>query len=124
GYYGACYPAQDLKDCLKKLNHPENMQAPRSRGRPTTYKGFYYSGSEGCNGSDTCYHTPEKTVACDDSNYQCDPDHRNGTVQDYMFYLLAAGGAGINDPPLNHPYNVEGIGPSESGRIAFQTMLA
>ena len=123
GYYGACYPAQDLKDCLNKLNHPEIMPDPRSRGRPTTYKGFYYSVSEGFNGSDTCYNTPQKTVACDDSNYQCDPDHRNATVQDYMFYLLAAGGAGTNDPPLNHPYNVEGIGPDEAAQIAFQTML-
>jgi hypothetical protein len=41
-----------------------------------------------------------------------------------MFYLLASGGAGINDPPLNHPYNVEGIGPDEAGQIAFQTMFA
>jgi Zn-dependent metalloprotease len=122
-YYGGCYPAQDFKDCLKKFNHPGVMENPRSRGRPTTYKGFYYSGSEGCSGSDTCYHTPEKTVACDDSNNQCDPDHRNAKVQNYMFYLLANGGSGINDPPLNHPYNVESIGPAEAWQIAFQTIL-
>ncbi len=122
-YYGACYPALDLTDCLKRLDEPARMH-PRSGGFPTTYKGFYYSGSKDCNGSPTatCYHTPEKTVACDESNNKCDPSHRNGTVQSYMFYLLATGGSGVND--LNHPYNIEGLGPSKAWRIAFQTMLA
>jgi Zn-dependent metalloprotease len=121
-YYGSCYPAQDFKDCLKRLNHPARMENPWSRGLPTTYKGFYYAGSDGCNGSVTCYHTPEKTIACDDSNDNCAQEHRNATVQSYMFYLLATGGSGVNDPPLNHPYNVEGVGPSKAWRIAFQTM--
>src|SRR5947208_1799695 len=76
------------------------------------------------NGSSTCYHTLQKTVPCDSSNNNCDPDHRNARVQSYMFYLLAAGGGGINDPPLSHPYYVEGIGPYEAARIAFQTMQA
>ena len=39
-----------------------------------------------------------------------------------MFYLLAQGGAGVND--LGNPYNIAGIGPEEAGRIAFQTMQA
>ena len=40
-----------------------------------------------------------------------------------MFYLLASGGGGINDPPLNHPYYVQGIGPDEAAQIAFATMF-
>ena len=41
-----------------------------------------------------------------------------------MFYLLAVGGTGRNDPPLNHDYLVDGIGVIEAAKIAFQTMLA
>jgi len=127
-YYNICYPLSgtyaDFKMCLVyQIGHPEIMTNPNEAAFPTTYKGYFYAGSEGCNGSDTCYHTASSTVACDSSNYDCDPDHRNAKVQNYMFYLLASGGGGINDPPLNHPYNVEGIGPYEAGQIAFRTML-
>lgn len=124
-YYGACYPtSMDFRNCVEGIGHPSKMSDPKASGLPTTYNGFFFAGSEGCNGSATCYHTPNGTVPCDDSNSNCDPDHRNAKVQSYMFYLLASGGSGINDPPLNHPYNVEGIGPYEAGQIAFQTMLA
>jgi Zn-dependent metalloprotease len=124
-YYNACYGGStDFKTCVEGIGHPEAMSDPKESDLPTTYKGFYFAESEGCNGSATCYHTPETTVPCVSSNYDCDAEHRNATVQSYMFYLLASGGAGINDPPLNHPYNVEGIGPYEAGQIAFQTMFA
>jgi len=122
-YYGACYDvSMDFESCLEGIGQPGIMNDPESSDLPATYKGFFFAGSEGCNGSTTCYHTPRTTVPCDNSNNNCDPNHRNATVQSYMFYLLAAGGAGTNDPPLNHPYNVEGIGPFEAAQIAFQTM--
>jgi len=121
-YFSTCSNA-DFKTCLAEIGGAGEMNNPQELNLPTTYKGYFYAGSEGCNGSATCYHTPQTTVPCDSSNNNCDPDHRNGTVQTYMFYLLAGGGAGVNDPPLNHPYNVEGIGPYEAARIAFQTML-
>jgi len=124
-YYGAYYPVSiDFKSCLEGIGHPGIMDDPESSDLPSTYKGFFFAGTEDCNASATCYHTPETTVPCVSSNYDCDPDHRNAKVQSYMFYLLASGGSGVNDPPLNHPYNVEGIGPYEAAQIAFQTMLA
>jgi Zn-dependent metalloprotease len=121
-YYFFLCSNYDFTTCLAKVNGAQTMSNPQALNLPATYKGYFYAGSEGCSGSDTCYHTPQTTVACDSSNNNCDPDHRNATVQEYMFYLLTAGGAGINDPPLNHPYNVEGIGPFEAAQIAFKTM--
>jgi len=120
-FAGLCPDGGDFRTCLLWME--KGMTNPQELNLPSTYKGFFYAGSDGCNGSATCYHTPQTTVPCDSSNDNCDPSHRNATVQEYMFYLLAAGGAGINDPPLNHPYSVEGIGPYEAARIAFQTML-
>jgi Zn-dependent metalloprotease len=120
-YYGHCYPtSEDFNACLKEIGRPGNMKDPKQKDRPTTYKGFYFVGSDGCTGSDTCYHTPETTVPCVPSNNDCDPAHRNATVQSYMFYLLTVGGGGIND--LGNPYNVEGIGPNEAATNAFLTM--
>jgi Zn-dependent metalloprotease len=123
--FSTCSNDADFKTCLAQTvgTTAGVMNNPQRSNLPTTYKGYFYAGSDGCNGSDTCYHTPQATVPCDSSNYNCDPAHRNATVQNYMFYLLAGGGAGTNDPPLNHPYNVEGIGPYEAAQIAFQTML-
>ncbi len=121
-YFSMCSNDADFKTCLAEIGNTEEMTNPQELNLPTTYKGYFYAGSEGCNGSATCYHTPQTTVPCDDSTNNCDPNHRNATVQNYMFYLLACGGGGTNDPPLNHPYNVEGIGPYEAAQIAFQTM--
>ena len=47
-FYGACYPASDFKSCIVDINHPGLMNDPKSRSCPTTYKGFFYVGSENC----------------------------------------------------------------------------
>src|SRR5262249_53997435 len=123
-YFTACYLRGDFATCVDYINIPDSMtRDPEAVYFPSTYKGYYYTGNENCGSAASCYHRPDQTVvSCDNAKF--DPSHWNASVQSYMFYLLAAGGSGTNDPPLSHPYNVEGIGPGEAGQIAFQTMLA
>lgn len=45
--------------------------------------------------------------------------HYNSGVQNYFFYLLVEGGAGVND---GLPYDVPGVGMDAAGRIAFRAL--
>lgn len=71
-----------------------NMADPGSLSGPDTYKGTNWdSGGE---------------------------PHNNGEVQNFWFYLLAAGGSGSND--MGDDYSVTGIGLSKAGKIAYRTL--
>lgn len=72
-----------------------DLQNPKSRKQPDTYKGSWY-----------------QTPAVD--------PHTNGCVQNRWFYLLCDGGTGKND--LLAEYNVTGIGMSKARRIAYYTL--
>lgn len=61
------------------------------------------------------------------TNVQYDPGdywgvHTNSGVQNFMFYLLIAGGAGTNDH--GHTYYVESISIVDARRIAYQALTA
>jgi Zn-dependent metalloprotease len=46
--------------------------------------------------------------------------HQNSTVMSHWFYLLAAGGSGVND--LTHSYSVSAIGIAKASKIAYRTL--
>ncbi|RZL97998.1 MAG: M4 family peptidase, partial [Pedobacter sp.] len=76
-----------------------NMEDPNEKNDPDTYKGLKW------------HTTP-------DDNYGV---HTNSGVQNFMYYLLANGGAGTNDKSWN--YKVEGIGIIPARRIAFKALV-
>jgi len=57
--------------------------------------------------------------ACIQNNDYCGV-HKNSGVQNYWFYLLANGGAGINDNGIN--YNIEAIGIEKAAQIAYRNL--
>ena len=74
-----------------------DMQNPKSKGQPDTYKGINWS-----------------TASTD--NYGV---HKNSGVGNKMFYLLVAGGNGTND--LGNFYDVTGVGLAIADQIIYRT---
>ncbi len=88
--------AQPGKNGLRNMNNPNDpsMITPS----PDTYMGNgWYSGA-GDNGG----------------------VHYNSGVQNYWFYLLSEGGAGVNDNGDN--YNINGIGMTKAAAIAYRNL--
>ncbi|MBS1609598.1 MAG: M4 family metallopeptidase, partial [Bacteroidetes bacterium] len=77
-----------------------SMSNPNAYGQPDTYKGtFWYAGTSDYGGV-----------------------HTNSGVLNFWFYLLSAGGTGVNDNGFS--YNVAGIGIDAAAAIAFKTNTA
>jgi Zn-dependent metalloprotease len=72
-----------------------NIQNPKSRGNPDTYKGIHW----------------------DSITYEV---HKNSTVQSHWYYLLCNGGSGMND--LGNGYSVNAIGMHKAQSIAYMTL--
>ncbi|MEZ4859012.1 MAG: M4 family metallopeptidase [Flavobacteriaceae bacterium] len=75
-----------------------SMSDPKSKGHPDTYQGLYW-----------------QTTANDNFGV-----HTNSSVLNKWFYLLAAGGSGINDNGLN--YSVNGIGIQQAADIVYRAL--
>lgn len=75
-----------------------NMSNPNLRGDPDTYLGTYWHTSSGDHGG----------------------VHTNSGVQNFWFYLLVEGGAGVND--IGNQYEVTPIGREDAAAIAFRTL--
>jgi len=75
-----------------------NLANPNAYGQPDTYLG-------------TNWHS----ISTDQGGV-----HINSGVQNYWYYLLCAGGAGINDIGSN--YNVTGIGIADAEKIAYRNL--
>lgn len=82
-----------------------NMANPNSYGQPDTYGGYNWFNTSSC--------TPSN------GNDQCGV-HINSGVQNYWFYLLAAGGSGTNDN--SYSYNVTGIQFTDAIAIAYKNL--
>lgn len=75
-----------------------DMANPNARSQPDTYKGdMWYTGS-GDNGG----------------------VHYNSGVQNYWFYLLSNGGAGVND--FGNAFDVDSLGMEVAAAIAYRTL--
>jgi Zn-dependent metalloprotease len=95
GSFGNYQMAEDFYIPDGKLR---DMSDPNSKGDPDTYEGdFWYSGSEDLGGV-----------------------HTNSGVQNFWFYLLSAGGYGVNDN--GEDYNVSGIGRNSAAAIAYRAL--
>lgn len=81
-----------------------SMKDPNSRHSPDTYKGKYWRNS-----------TDDPV-----SNNDYGGVHYNSGVQNYWFYLLSAGGQGVNDN--GDSYTVSGIGVEDAARIAYRNL--
>ncbi len=79
---------------------------PNDGDQPDTYKGTDWFNV------DTCFGQP----AGDNCGV-----HTNSGVQNYWFYLLAAGGNGTNDN--GEPFSVLGLGNTKARNIAYQNLL-
>jgi len=82
-----------------------NMSNPNSNGDPDTYEGQNWRQTKGCiptAGNDRC------------------GVHSNSGVQNYWFYLLVNGGAGVND--ATDSFNVVGLGMNKAEKIAFRNL--
>ncbi|WP_299336671.1 M4 family metallopeptidase [uncultured Psychroserpens sp.] len=75
-----------------------SMSNPKSKGHPDTYQGQYW-----------------QTSSSDNFGV-----HTNSGVLNKWFYLLAAGGSGINDNNLN--YSVNGIGIQNAADIVYRAL--
>jgi Zn-dependent metalloprotease len=75
-----------------------SMSNPKSKGDPDTYMGQNYYLGSGDNGG----------------------VHTNSSVLNHWYYLLAAGGQGVNDN--NDTFNIQGVGVDTAGKIAFRTL--
>ncbi len=75
-----------------------NMANPKQFENPNTYQGQYWHTSSLDNGG----------------------VHTNSGVANYWFYLLTAGGQGVND--LGNAYNIPGIGAQKSETIAYEAL--
>lgn len=75
-----------------------SMSDPNVDGQPDTYAGTnWYTGTSDYGGV-----------------------HTNSGVQNYWFYLLSAGGTGVND--FGHSFNVTGIGIDKAAQIAYRNL--
>ena len=85
-----------------------NMANPNSDSDPDpdTYAGLHWVDQVGC-------------VPDADLNDLCGV-HTNSGVQNFWFYLLAAGGAGTND--IGQSYSVIGIGITDAIKIAYRNL--
>ncbi len=83
-----------------------SMINPNITRDPDTYKGTFWKAAD-CE-------TP------DDSNDKCGV-HSNSSVQNRWFYLLANGGAGVNDK--GKAYSVSGIGIDKATKIAYRNLM-
>ncbi len=79
-------------------NAMRSMSNPKSKGDPDTYLGQYYYLGTADNGG----------------------VHTNSGVLNHCFYLMSAGGTGINDN--NDTFNVSGVGIDTAGAIAFRAL--
>ncbi|MEZ4825627.1 MAG: M4 family metallopeptidase [Bacteroidia bacterium] len=79
-------------------NPIRSMANPNSFGDPDTYKGQYWATGDPDNGG----------------------AHTNANVLTHWFYLLSAGGAGINDQ--GKPYQVNGIGIHKAAQIVYRNL--
>lgn len=70
--------------------------------QPNTYKGEYWADTE-------------------DSDSDNGGVHTNSGVQNYWFYLLSEGGAGVNDN--GDSYDVKGIGIDKATQIAYRNLI-
>lgn len=75
-----------------------SMSDPKDYGHPDTYKGTNWITGPWDNGG----------------------VHTNSSVANYWFYLLAAGGSGIND--YNYLYATDGIGIAKAEKIAYRLL--
>ena len=83
-----------------------SMSNPRAFGDPDTYQGLGW--------------TPPVSNPTDANDWG--GVHSNSGVQNHWFYLLSAGGSGIND--RNHAFNVTGIGLKQASAIAYRNLNA
>jgi Zn-dependent metalloprotease len=90
----------------RDISDPHNNTPPR----PHTYFGGFYQ-----NTSKSSCPVPRSNLEVNGNDY-CFV-HTNSSVQNFMFYLLSAGGTGSND--FGNQYNVSGIGIDKAGQIAF-----
>ncbi len=81
-----------------------DMADPKRFSNPNTYKGTHWYSTTGPEGG----------------NYW--GVHNNSGVQNFMFYLLVAGGSGTNDNGLQ--YSINGIGFNDARRIAYLALTA
>lgn len=81
-----------------------NMANPNDKSQPDTYK------------SEPLWYNTDSTNAGNDFWGV----HTNSGVQNYMYYLLTAGGSGTNDNSV--PYSVLGIGMVYSQEIAYRAL--
>lgn len=75
-----------------------DLSNPNAYGDPDTYQGTNWYTGTGDNGG----------------------VHTNSGVQNFWYYLLATGGSGTNDN--GDSYNINGIGLSSAGQIAFRNL--
>ncbi|MFN0200013.1 MAG: M4 family metallopeptidase [Bacteroidia bacterium] len=80
-----------------------SMSNPKVEAQPNTYYGDYWETSTNCN---TLFPTP------------CGVNTNSG-IMNYWFYLLANGGAGVND--LGNNFMVSGVGISAAAKIAYRS---
>lgn len=84
--------------CMLSAPALRDMRNPKAYGQPSRYKGkFWYSGS------------------ADNAGV-----HTNSGVQNFAFYLLAAGGSGSNE---GLPYNITALGVEAAARIAMRANM-
>jgi bacillolysin len=86
-----------------------NMQNPKERMQPDTYLGEFWRPT-------TLGDCPDPN----DTNDNCGV-HYNSGVLNHWFYLLSAGGSGMNDN--FNSYSLPGIGMDRAARIAYLTEL-
>jgi Zn-dependent metalloprotease len=75
-----------------------SLENPNAYGDPDTYQGTNWATGSGDNGG----------------------VHTNSGVHNYWFYLLSAGGSGVND--IGNAYEVEGIGIDKAAAIAYRNL--
>jgi len=75
-----------------------NMQKPKVKGDPDTYKGQYWYGGSGDNGG----------------------VHTNSGVQNFWYYLLCEGDTGTNDN--NEFFSVDSLGQAVAQQIAYRSL--
>ncbi len=88
----------NLNPNLVPLRDMSNPKSAKSSPQPDTYKGAYWIDTSG--------------------NYDYGGVHINSGVQNHWFYLLSAGGSGVNDNGTS--FNVTGVGIQVAGFVAYQ----
>jgi len=101
------YGSQVMVDAVDNKNGLRNLFNPKDETMqyqlPNTYKGEHW-----INIDNSCFHKDNCGI------------HTNSGVHSYWFYLLAYGGAGINDNGYN--YSLNGLGTNKAAEITIKNL--